>query len=636
MQIESNNMADSNEPGVDPPRPFAAWGSCRFFILAAFLCAFIFFFYRDSLAHIHRGDQVVFLEDTMECQSLPETVRKNYSYCRSRLVSAGDVILFRPVLFVFLSLELALFEARRTTLWQLTALIVHGAATILLFAVLLRLSRPWDRAGLFAARPWKEYLLPFSLSAFFSINCSTLEQVIWSHLTGYVLFAVFLLSSFWFLLVLTQAPDDRPVLRRVALIGCWITTALAALTYELGAVYSLALAVLMPFVRPCPGRTKIQVALMFFLIPFGYCAWDWLDWVQRQDYLEALEESLGSGQVVQVFGEDKSALFHGGLFSIHTLDCCWRYFNYALVQPYFPGAAFELGHYVRYQEQSPADLYARLLRWDPMSLIGTIVFASWWVFSALGLLMVWKKRARIRWSLVCLAGTCCAAHMGLIVLGRMTARFETRGSLASGSYFPYLTLLTFLIAVFPFFSLGLQILTPGCRLFSFSNLLPVLFLLKAAQHGIIIMAVNADQARQFKNDHDVIHSLSELVAAKGNDGSYRFGVDYLHSEATDLSRHIPIVTICFHRWIDQSDPIDVITFAGGVLQVRPFAEVRPKDVPPPYYPEFLTLDDHYVYWGLRGKVIGKMHRPMAQKDQMIIEDATLEGALAQRRKKLGR
>lgn len=425
------------------PAP-GACGACRFLIFAALLCAFIAIVYRDSLAHVHRGDQLCFLEDTLECDSFAQTVQKTYSYTRSRFSIPGDVLLFRPVLFVFLSLELAVFEARRTMLWQLTSLVLHGAATVLLFAVLLRLWRPWQRSGLFVARTWKEYFVPFSVAAFFSINCSTVEQVVWTHIAGYTLFAVFFLSSFWCLLAAMQAADDRPGLRRLALIGCWGAAALASLTYELGPIYSLALVVVMPFVQPghSPLR-RIKTGLVFFLIPLGFFAWNWLDWIERQDYIRTI---LG-GQGVQFIGDNQAAVVQSSVFSFSTFEYFWRYFNYAIIQPFIPGKDFTIGNRLSYEEPGPALLFAKLLRWDLMSLIGTVVLLSWWLFLAMGLFFVWQGRARVRWSLVLLAGTCCAAHMGLIVVGRMLSRTNV---LADNPYYPYMTLLTFLLAFFHF------------------------------------------------------------------------------------------------------------------------------------------------------------------------------------------
>ena len=166
----------------------------KFLLFSGLLGAMIGVFFADSLRHIHRADFWWFLEETMDCSSFSQTVHRVYSYPRSRHFAPGDIQLFRPLLFAFSSLELALFGANRTMPWQAAALLLHFLAAVLLFAVLLRLAKP----DALAARPWTPYLVPFAISLLFAINCSTQEQVIWTAVTGYVLFAALVLGSLWF------------------------------------------------------------------------------------------------------------------------------------------------------------------------------------------------------------------------------------------------------------------------------------------------------------------------------------------------------------------------------------------------------------------------------------------------------
>src|SRR5262249_44378566 len=145
-----------------------------------------------------------FLVDTIGRDNFVDLFAHTYSYSRTRLVAPGDTQLFRPALFALLSAEKAFFGTN-FVLWQATGLLMHFLACCLMLKVMLRLqslaapatqpSAPFD---------WHRFspltCLPYVFTVFFALNYAVVEQVIWHHLNGYILFVICLLGSLLLLL----------------------------------------------------------------------------------------------------------------------------------------------------------------------------------------------------------------------------------------------------------------------------------------------------------------------------------------------------------------------------------------------------------------------------------------------------
>ena len=575
---------------------FAGDPMSRFLMFSGLLAGMIGICFADSLRHVHRADSWWFFEDTIECTSFAETLLKTYSYPRTRQFAPGDIQLFRPLLFTFVSAELSLFGAHRTMPWQATALVLHFLATVLLLAVLVRLASPRANNDP-GPRPWKAYVVPFALSALFAINCSTQEQVIWTAVTGYLLFAVFLLASMCFLLGALQAPSGRLGLWRGPLPGCWAATALAAFTYELGVFYAVLLGLVLPFCRVWHSMmARLAAAALFLLIPAGYLVWNEADWLQRQDYItDYLAREDLADQVTAVAGD--AGLVNRQLLSGDTLANLGRYGMFSLVQPFFPNLQFRPGPRLRYQEHGPESLLSMLWASNLGRLglaAGTAALGLWLSLMGLGAVRAWQGRARVCWPVIALASGCLAGHMALIVLGRMALR---PGVLTPNAYYPYMTFLFFLLATTPFAAAGLA---NGAGLSTIGRrLLPTALGLLVLCQGITVRDANIKLALEFRYIHDLLASLNELVAGKGSD--YRFAVDYkmsdiLKSDKLLFTTDIPLPTLCFYRWIDQSNPVDVVAIQMGKLTVRPLAEVRAHLGTPPYFADYLGHDEFFVYF----------------------------------------
>src|SRR3990167_3823096 len=102
------------------------------FLLITILIAI---FYYQSLSHQPRSDQWSYLVDTFENHSVWDTFKNSYSYNRTRIMAPGDTGLFRPLLFMVLSLEKGLFGNHFWAI-QLVGIFLHLIVILLFFALL--------------------------------------------------------------------------------------------------------------------------------------------------------------------------------------------------------------------------------------------------------------------------------------------------------------------------------------------------------------------------------------------------------------------------------------------------------------------------------------------------------------------
>lgn len=162
------------------------WISVLFIILSN---TFVFY---PSFYHNARADQLVYLIETADLEDLGDSINYSYSYCRNRLLLTGDKMLFRPLFYIHLSLEKWLF-GYNFFLWQVEGFLLHLAVIGLMLRMFL-LIRPHFIAGIWAGS--------------FSVLLIIAEMVIWHHISGYLLFLIFLLLALSeYILYLRSARD---------------------------------------------------------------------------------------------------------------------------------------------------------------------------------------------------------------------------------------------------------------------------------------------------------------------------------------------------------------------------------------------------------------------------------------------
>lgn len=174
-----------------------------------------------SLAHAPRADQWSFLMDMMRQESCGDLILNSYSYNRTRDIKPGDAMLFRPVLFVYLSL-LACISGSHIWIPQAAGVALHLAIAGLVFSILRVIiteitgnARAATGAAVLAA-------------LYFATTPLVMEQVIWAHINAYMVAVLCVLGV---LHIQIQALINRGLTHgRIA--ATFVLTLLAVFTFE--------------------------------------------------------------------------------------------------------------------------------------------------------------------------------------------------------------------------------------------------------------------------------------------------------------------------------------------------------------------------------------------------------------------
>jgi hypothetical protein len=202
--------------------------------------------YWPSLFHVSRADHRIYLIETSDMETLPELLGKTYALNRTRQFDPGDSLLFRPLLYTFMALEMYFFQYNFGA-WQLVGVILHCLVLISLWR-LLNTIRPDN--------------LSFFFVLFFSLLHIGQDAVIWHHINGYLVFLVFLLAAFRNLILFYRdSTKDVLFVRKATLF-----LTLACLFHEAAVVICLML-LLISIIKAFLEKENDLTGLKIFLIP---------------------------------------------------------------------------------------------------------------------------------------------------------------------------------------------------------------------------------------------------------------------------------------------------------------------------------------------------------------------------------
>ena len=362
------------------------------------LLLMVFLVYFASLFHVARADQVTFLAEYAGRNDLVRMVMDSLYYNRTREFSPGDEALFRPLLFLMLSVQKALF-GYGFFWWQAVALGAH----LFTVAMLWRLLRRWagDTPG-FHAAAWV-------LTVFFAFLFVNMEAVIWHGITPYVFFAGFVLIALERLdvFVVSSGQDRR------ALTVCALWLLAAVLTYEAGVWYIPCFFVYALVSLRGTGRIRrAGVLLMPLMI---YVVWSAGHWI-----------------LTQVQPNEETARLVGGAFLPKTV------FNFLAVLKWFVGGGF----FLQANDVIPisrlivrADVFAwpwPLSHWMPMRWLGVAAVLILIASIAIG---AWFIKEKGYWRRLGLLGAMLTGYVLIIVVGRANTRVDGTGLECSLYYF---------------------------------------------------------------------------------------------------------------------------------------------------------------------------------------------------------
>jgi hypothetical protein len=516
----------------------------------ALLTALIWAAYWPSLQHAPRADQWPYLLETIHRNDFVDLVRNTYSYNRTRGYGRGDAQLFRPLLFVTLAAEKALFG---TNLWmpQAVGILLHCVVTALLLALLKRvaaLTPGRDRGSVGRRRFRVAGLLPYAAVAFFALNPAVIELVVFTHLHGYLLFLVLLLGSLVLLLGGTAAPPGRG---GVAFWGAWVLACLSAFAYEMGqfAAVLAGLFAAAAHYRRVGARHALALFAAFASILPLYQAVDQLD--RLANYGEFTD------------AEDRQELL-GQALTPETLRNAGRFTLYTAFQPFVPSA--DKDAYVRERLDVPEWAWNGDGPGVGPALVACLALVP---ALALGLAGLWRLAgggpAPLLGVFLLLFGLY-AVYAGMNVIGRMNVRPEP-DTLSRNSYYAYPALLLALAAGFTAWQGAGRAGRAGaaCR----GGLVLGLTALSTVG-GFQVWRVNGMLSGELSPIRKTTGALNHFVARHRGEPDFSLGIDYGRSDPQVLIDCVPVTTILFKRWMSSREPKYLLALRGGrVVVCRP-------------------------------------------------------------------
>jgi|GEM_PF-2302013 len=444
----------------------------RLLLLVVLLITFAV--YAPSLFQTARSDQLVYLADVANNDGLVSIVSHTYSLDRTREFYLGnDYLLFRPVLYGLLGFEKWAF-GYGFFWWQLTSLLLHLCVVWLLLKILYLKGRTIF-APLFAL--------------LFSVQYVAMNMVIWHHLSGYLLFSVFLLSSIYNLLKYeeTGSPGNGIALSLFLL--------LAAFTYEAGSAAALLIALYMTLSRLNKrSRYGWRVIAATCMVPVIYVSLSLIDLYAKFGNLSAIGQAAPSNL--------PSAILHTAGASLFWLA--------AGLDP----ALIHMKAYERLLMTINSSLSATVI-------VGTVpacIFLSSSYFIARETFS--REYVRKNAGFVCLVLLIMLSHAAIIVIGRVSERgFWTIMTLN-----PYYTYISNLLAFLALYS-AMDLEGPRLR----ARVMPragiaISIILITAMSAVSISKANMEMLDYSRPRNRFVARLSELVQKHSGEEGFSFSV----------------------------------------------------------------------------------------------------------------
>jgi hypothetical protein len=190
----------------------------RAIIVAVIVCVF----WNGIWAGVARSDHVQYLHHISQYNSLWDILSRSPAWNRTSAASVGDIILYRPVLYLLLGTLYYLFRYNFVA-WQITSLCLHIVVVLGLYLLLVQ-------------GRLKQTLLPLAICLLFATAFFASELVLWNHMVGYLLFCALDVYAVYFFLRFLQSD------RTAFLIPCGALSLIGEFTYEAGALVNLLFA----------------------------------------------------------------------------------------------------------------------------------------------------------------------------------------------------------------------------------------------------------------------------------------------------------------------------------------------------------------------------------------------------------
>lgn len=165
--------------------------------------------YYPSFTHLLRGETYTYLLDTKGTDTAYDLITKYSFYEKVRIYDPGDRWLFKPLLFIIVGVEKALFGVN-ALYWRIAAFAMHLIAVFALYRLLWRM---------------KPGVLAVSVTLFFSIMYIIVNTVLYEQIASYMLFTALVLTALYH--IIEKKDYGRTV----------VSLVIASFIYEVGIVF---------------------------------------------------------------------------------------------------------------------------------------------------------------------------------------------------------------------------------------------------------------------------------------------------------------------------------------------------------------------------------------------------------------
>jgi hypothetical protein len=500
--------------------------------------------YAPALRHPPRADQWGYLIDTRGDHTFLDALRHSYSYNRTRHTYPGDTDLFRPVLFTVLAAEKSMFEGR---VWwpQAVGITLHCAVCAMLL-VLLRQIRAVIRPaaeGIDEAPDWFSY----ATVAFFALNPSVMELVIWAHLHGYTLFLLLVMGSMSCLLRYAAGAGTGPDGRH--LWAAWALALVSAFTYELGQFYAIMAGVSAAVLAaPHVGRKRAAgLALAFAAIAAAY------------QVTNRFDQDVHRGQYKP---ENLRPVILERALTRPTVGHTARFATFTAVQPYFTSFVQLSYDGQRLQVAESVWTWRKPRAYTPAIVVSLAVLSASAGLAALGLYRLIRTPTRTGAVAFALPAGLYVLYGAFTVLGRMNMRPEPT-ILCANSYYAYSGLLFVLLTAAPaWFAVG------GRAAVLRKWLAGGLFVL-AAVGAERVWDANMTVSQTERVWVLPLDAIQDLVDARRGEPGFSFEIDYAASDPVPEIHRMPVTRIVFDEWMADPNPRYRVTIRAGKARVTP-------------------------------------------------------------------
>jgi hypothetical protein len=588
-------IAPTADAPVEPVRGRSRW--LRLIPLLLLLAA-VWYVYAPSRKHMPHSDQLNFLVDTVGHDDFLDLVTRTYSYNRTRITSPGDTQLFRPVFFVWLSGLKAAFGTR-FHYPQTVGIVLHCVVCVLLFFLVRRIfALNRDPAQ------GQPIGLPLALTAFYGLNYSIVEQVVWFNIQPYTLAIALMLGSVLLLLRGTRL-DANTGSWRLSLAAAWLLMLIASFTYELGQFLAILAGLFLMATLPATRRRRLAMGAAFCAIAVIYQGVNQFDHRMHDNY----PDDIG---VADVLRKATPAA---------TLEHATRYAVYTLVQPFMPidvaahreGKIFiaeDIWYHMLHSDPRRLDRFwplgvrvnpsdrQPLLR-TPLNVAGFLVFLLWIGLTVVGFILLWRQRD---WKILALAALLAgvwATYAAMTVFGRMNMRpgFAT---LASNTHYNYMALL-WAIAVS---AIGLSRLQAakssviGVPMHRLSAILIAGLTGLGIVSGSTVHRLNVDLSTRFYDQRVWLSSLREFIEAHEHEPDFRFAVAHDPLGRMPQICWVPVPSIYYQQYADRERATYVLTFPDARFRGIPMEEWQQEEDHTRLMPDFIRPGQVYPIFKL--------------------------------------